>query len=428
MQAFELHYAFILSLQQSTSVLRRSFVSRYQNVLLRSCRRGPAARNYHRGMRTNAVVAHGGGPTAVINASLAGLIQEYEKRGQGLYGARYGLAGLLAGDLVDLHGLDADLVHRIGQAPGSALGSSRLPLTGEDYARLLEVFRQTEVHTFFYTGGNGSMETALRLSQAAKAANYELQVIGIPKTIDNDLYVTDHTPGYASTARYFACAARDVGEDNRSLPSPVCVLETLGRNAGWIVAATSLARHREDDAPHLIYFPERPLSLDRIAADVQRVYRRLGRVVVAVCEGQLDQGGRPFGADVDRPGSPAQRLASNLGHSLARLLSEKLGIRARAEKPGLLGRCCGEYAVPLDRREAFECGRAAAVAGAGGHAEVMVALRSDSSTFLTPLDRVARAERPLPVDWIHPDGNDVLPPFLAYAGRLVGTVPPWPHF
>jgi 6-phosphofructokinase 1 len=378
-------------------------------------------------MRTNAVVAHGGGPTAVINASMVGLIEECRGWGYGLYGARYGLAGLLRGDMVDLLALDAELVRQIGEAPGSALGSSRLPLADEDYARLLDVLRRAEVHTFFYTGGNGSMDTALRIARHARDAHYDLQTIGIPKTIDNDLLVTDHTPGYASTARFFACAARDVGEDNRSLPAPVCVLETLGRNAGWIVAATSLARRREDDAPHLIYFPERRLSLDRIAADVERVYRRLGRVVVAVCEGQLDEGGEPFGADVDRAGSQAQRLASNLGHTLARLLSEKLGIRARAEKPGLLGRCCGEFAVPLDRREAFACGRAAAVAAGAGHTDAMVALRRDSRTFLTPLETVARLERLLPADWIHPDGNDAMPAFREYAGALVGQVPGWPR-
>src|ERR1700691_2297239 len=319
-------------------------------------------------MPSNAVVAHGGGPTAVINASLAGLVEECRRRGYGLYGARYGLAGLMRGELVDLLALDAELVRQIGEAPGSALGSSRLPLAEEDYARLLDVFRRADVRTFFYTGGNGSMEAALRIARHARDAHYGLQTIGIPKTIDNDLCVTDHTPGYASTARFFGCAARDVGEDNRSLPSPVCVLETLGRNAGWIVAATSLARHKDDDAPHLIYFPERRLSLDRIAADVERIYRRLGRVVVAVCEGQLDDTGRAFGADVDRAGSDVQRLASNLGHTLARLLSEKLGIRARAEKPGLLGRCCGDFAVPLDRRGAVACGRAAGGgAGGGGH-------------------------------------------------------------
>ncbi len=378
-------------------------------------------------MRANAVVAHGGGPTAVINASLAGLMDECGRRGLRLRGARHGLAGLLRGDLVDLTAVDAGLVRRMAESPGSALGSSRLPLAEEDYERLLSLFRRQDVRVFFYTGGNGSMETALRVARYARAAGYELQVIGIPKTIDNDLCVTDHTPGYPSTARFFACAARDVGEDNRSLPPPVCVLETLGRNAGWIVAATSLARHDAEDAPHLIYVPERRVSLERIAADVERVYRRLGRATVAVCEGQIDEQGRPFGADVDRAESQAQRLASNLGHTLARLLSARLGLRARAEKPGLLGRCCGEYASPRDRREAFACGCAAAAAADAGQAGAMVALRSDSSTFLTPLETVARVERLLPAEWIHPDGNDVLPAFRDYAAALVGEVPGWAH-
>jgi len=375
----------------------------------------------------SAIVAHGGGPTAVINASLAGLIEEQRRRGQSLHGARNGLAGLLRGDLVDLLAVDPELVRQVGEAPGSALGSSRLPLAESDSERLLGVFRQADVHTFFYTGGNGSMDTALRVARYARAAGYELQVIGIPKTIDNDLCVTDHTPGYASTAHFFACAARDVGEDNRSLPAPVCVLETLGRNAGWIAAATTLARHGEDDAPHLIYVPERRLSLERIAADVERVYRRLGRAVLAVCEGQHDDRGQPFGADVDRAEIDVQRLASNLGHTLARLLSQKLGIRARAEKPGLLGRCCGPFAVPRDRREAFACGRAAAIAAAEGQGDVMVALRRDGDTFLTPLETVARAERLLPAEWIHPDGNDVTPAFREYAAPLVGEVPGWPR-
>jgi len=245
--------------------------------------------------------------------------------------------------------------------------------------------------------------------------------------------VTDHTPGYASTARYFAFAARDVGEDNRSLPSPICVLETLGRNAGWIVAATSFARRHEDDAPHLIYLPERPLSLDRIAADVESVYRRLGRAVIAVCEGQLDESGQPFGAAVDRPDVARHRLASNLGHTLAQLLAAKTGLRARAEKPGLLGRSCGPFASSLDRAEAYECGRAAARAAMEARSGCMVAIRRESgeayrsSTFLTPLETVARGERTLPLAWIAPEGNDVLPAFQDYARPLIGDVPGYPR-
>jgi 6-phosphofructokinase len=375
----------------------------------------------------NALIAHGGGPTSVINASLAGLIEEARAHRTfgNLYGARFGIRGLLDENFTELLGQDQNLVHAIARSPGSALGSSRFKLSDEDYGRLLDVFKKHDIHCFFYTGGNGSMDTALEVSRRASAAGYDIQVIGIPKTIDNDLCVTDHTPGYASTAHFFAIAAREVGEDNRSLPPPISVLEVLGRNAGWVVAATALARTREDDAPHLIYFPEKPVSLDRIAIDVERVYRRLGRVVVAVCEGQLDETGAPFGAEVDRAASAVHRLASNLGHTLARLLSTKLGLRARAEKPGLLGRCCGPLASELDRQEAGECGRAAAHAAAKGESGVMIAIRRDSqmpyrsSTFLTPLETVARTERLLPGEWINEAGNDVSAAFIEYASPLL---------
>jgi ATP-dependent phosphofructokinase / diphosphate-dependent phosphofructokinase len=220
---------------------------------------------------------------------------------------------------------------------------------------------------------------------------------------------------------------------NRSLPSPISVLEVLGRNAGWVSAATALARSHPDDAPHLIYFPEKPVSLDRIAADAEQVYRRLGRVSMVVCEGQLDEKGTAFGADVDRPASAVHRLASNLGHTLARLLSAKLNLRARAEKPGLFGRCCGPLASELDRREARECGRAAARAAHNGESRVMIAIRRESmnpyrgTTFLTPLESVAGQERLLPGEWINSAGNDVTSDFLAYASPLVPPVQPYAH-
>src|SRR6185369_8751498 len=193
-------------------------------------------------------------------------------------------------------------------------------------------------------GGNGSFGMADRIARAAGAS---MQVIGVPKTIDNDLMETDHTPGYATCARFFACAVRDIGADNRALPGQVEFLEVLGRNAGWIVAATSLARRDPDDAPHLIYFPELPLPLEKLLDDVDRVYRRLGRCVVAVCEGQLDEKGQAFGAD-ERAGSRG-KLAMNLAHRLAMLTSERLKLRSRSEKPGLLGRSWWNDEPKLDR-------------------------------------------------------------------------------
>ena len=370
-----------------------------------------------------AAIAHGGGPTAVLNASLAGVIDGCRGRMHALFGARFGVRGLVADDMVELLALPQATTGAVAHEPGSAIGSSRQELDEAGYARLLANLKARDVEVLFYTGGNGSMDTAREISGRARASGMALQVIGVPKTIDNDLLVTHHTPGYGSTGYFFACAARDVGVDNRSLPSPVCVLETLGRNAGWIAAATSFARANHDDAPHLIYLPERPVSLEQMAADVERVYRRLGRVVIAVCEGQRDENGQPFGAYVDSVGSPVHALAANLGHTLARLIAEKTGLRARAERPGLLGRSCGSLTRERDRSEAYECGQTAVRAALAGATDVMVALAGDSSTFLTPLDTVARAERTFPLEWIAPEGNDVTAAFREYAAPLIGEVP-----
>lgn len=373
-----------------------------------------------------ALLAHGGGPTAVLNSSLAGLIAGARGQYGALFGARFGLPGIPGEDLPDLLQLPPERVAEIARTPGSAIGSSRRKLDDELYDRILRELRRRDIRVVFYTGGNGSMQTALDLRAHAAEVHFELQVIGIPKTIDNDLEVTHHSPGYPSTAYFFACAARDAGVDCKSLPSPVCVLETLGRNAGWIVAATSLARKSPDDPPHLIYLPERRISLEKIAADVEAVYRRLGYVVVCVCEGQLDESGTPFGADVDRPDSDVHNLASNLGHTLAGRLSETLGLRCRAEKPGLVGRSCGPFARERDRKDAFAAGAAAARAAAEGHTGIMIALDGLGGTFLTPLESVARKERLLPPAWIAPEGNNVTGAFADYAAPLTGEVEGYP--
>jgi len=385
-------------------------------------------------LRGNAAIAHGGGPTAVLNSSLAGVYDAWTRYREDdtLFGAVFGIQGILKNDFVDLSRAPESQIRSVAQAPGSFIGSSRQGLSESDYDTILRVFRERDIHCFFYTGGNGSMDTALRLSRIARERGDDLQVIGIPKTIDNDLSVTDHSPGYASAARFFIHAARDIGMDNRALPSPICILEVLGRNTGWIAAATALARCRPDDAPHLIYFPERPMSFGRIVADVERVYRRIGRVMVAVCEGQLNDKGKPFGADVDRPDSAVHRLASNLGHTLATSLSQRISLRARAERPGLLGRSCAPLASEVDRKEAFACGRAAVKAAINGETDKMVTLiRVSNSPYecdfgLTDLQNVARLERPFPKEWISPDGNDVTGDFGQYLLPLVGKLEFWP--
>lgn len=369
-----------------------------------------------------ALVAHSGGPTAVINASLAGVVEEARLLGRvgGVWGARFGIDGILREDFVDLFGQSAEKLWAIGRAPSSALGTSRREVTPAELERLVGVLRAHDVRQFFYTGGNGSMGTAAQIAAAAAAMAYELQVVGIPKTIDNDLEETDHTPGYATTARFFACALRDIGGDNRALPGQVEFVEVLGRNAGWLVAATALARHAPEDAPHLIYFPEARLPLDRLLGDIEGVYRRLGRCVVAVCEGQLDENEEAYGAD-ERAGSRG-KLAMNLAHRLSMVAAERLGLRTRSEKPGLLGRSGLAYPCARDWRDAYACGAAAARAAVEGHSGVMVTLRHDGATGLAPLEKVAFVERLFPAEWRSEAGNDVRPEFVEWALPLIGEV------
>lgn len=376
------------------------------------------------------LVAHGGGPTPVLNASLAGVVSEVHRRGEfsALYGARFGAKGLLAGDLIDLSSLDEATLERIAVAPGSVIGSSRYKVGEDDYERILDLCRRHDIHSLLYTGGNGSMETARRLHYAARDAGADLRVIGIPKTIDNDIPVTDHTPGYASCARFFAHAARDIGADNEALPSPVTVLEVLGRNVGWVVAGTVLARHVPDDPPHLVYLPEIPLGADRLCDDVMRVYDRLGRVVIAVCEGQKDEQGGWFGADlVTAPGARDQ-LPANMGHIIARTIWDRTGVRARAEKPGLLGRSCAPLASVVDRGESWQCGEAAVRAALEDRSGEMVSIRRvstepyHSEMELVSLDQVARTERPFPPEWVSPTRNDLQPEFIEWARPIVGEV------
>jgi 6-phosphofructokinase len=381
-------------------------------------------------LRGVAVVAHGGGPTPVINASLAGLIAEAQKHPEitAVRGALYGANGLVDGHFCDLAGLGPSELESLARAPGSVLGSSRRKFEDTDYDQILDGMRRDTVRYLFYTGGNGSMGTALRLEAMAREAGWEMRVIGIPKTIDNDIAGTDHTPGYGSCARFFAHVVRDVGADNRALPPPIEVIEVLGRNVGWVVAATALARRYEDDPPHLIYVPERGLSADQLCSDVERVYRRVGRCLVAVCEGQTDERGGWFGAELGSMPGARDPLPANMGHVLAKLIWSKTGIRARAEKPGLFGRSCAALASEVDREESWRCGETALRAAVEGQSGVMVAMERvpgeayRSEMVTVPLEKVAGTERQFPWEWIAAAGNDVSPEFVRWVRPLVGEV------
>lgn len=368
-------------------------------------------------MNETAVLIHGGGPTAVWNASLAGLALE-TRRLPGfprLMAARGGFSGLWARDWINLSSLSQTRIDELADAPGSAIGSSRDIVDEAALAQAVEALQAHNTRVVFLSGGNGTMRTAHRLQLTMDST---VQVIGIPKTIDNDIPGLPWTPGYGSVARFFAHAARDAGEDNRSLPSPVLVLETLGRDTGWVTASTALARHHANDAPHLIYLPERPVSLEKVCANVDDVLHRLGRCVITVCEGMKDELGEPFGAERlhDRDGTG--RLASNLGHTLAVLIHRNLNVRARSEKPGLVGRCFAALASEPDRAHSFQCGRDAALAAAAGQSGIMV----DGQGGWVSLEEISGQLRQFPQYWISEAGNDVDPAFVEWLRPIVGPV------
>ena len=339
-------------------------------------------------------------------------------------------------DMVDLGRERLEVIEGLRSTPSAILGSCRYKLSAEDYERILAVFRAHNIRYFFYVGGNDSMDTAHRLGQLAAERKYRLVVIGIPKTVDNDLAYTDHCPGYASAARFTALSVRDAGRDSEALGSAhaVKIMEIMGRNAGWLTAASALARADPDDAPQLIYVPEHPVSLDRFLEDVQRVYERLHHVVVAACEGMKDENGNVLAEsrlpiDVDAFGH-AQR--GGVGDLLCRLVKDRLGLSTRFDKAGSIQRVFMATASPVDVQEAAAVGEMAVRHAVEGVTDQMVTLQRiadepyQCTTGLVELAKVANLEKPLPDEFLSPSGNDVTAAFIRYAAPLLGgPLPPY---
>jgi ATP-dependent phosphofructokinase / diphosphate-dependent phosphofructokinase len=377
----------------------------------------------------NLVVFQSGGVTAVINASMIGVVRESMAHQQigAIIGARHGIRGLLDGDCLDLRRQPLEMLDRVRNTPSAALGSTRHKPTEDDIVSALDALRQMDVGYLCPIGGNDSADTAHRLHQAAEAAGYDLRVVAVPKTIDNDLPHTDHTPGYGSVARAVARMARETACDTAGLPLfNVKLLEVMGRDAGWVAAATALAQEGPDDAPQLIYLPERPPTAAQIVAEVAAVVARVGWCVAVVPETLRDADGQPIGGDaayVDPFGHayPASPVAA-----LAALLSRENGLRARYDKPGSLARM---LPAPQDLDEAEACGREAVRRAVAGESDVMVTIQrvSDDPYAVaygaTPLAGIANTVRHLPDDFIRPDGRGVTDAFHRYALPLLGPEP-----
>jgi len=387
--------------------------------------------------KANAVVGQSGGPTGVINESLVGVIEEVNKYPEieNLYGAIHAVAGIVKDDFIDLKKLSADTLKKVAASPCSALASSRDKPDDEYCVKILEVFKKRNIRYFFYIGGNDSANTAHLINIMATEADYELRVFHIPKTIDNDLLVTDHCPGYGTAAKFEACALMGDDLDNRALPG-IKIDVIMGRHAGFLTAATALGRQRDDDGPHLVYVPERGVSMDKFLSDVEGVYKRIGRCVVAVSEGICDTDGVTWaeklakGVETDAHGNVQLSGTGALADFLAGQVKDKLGVkRVRADTFGYLQRSFAGLRSEVDAREAWWCGRHA-VQYAMDEVSGSVAIRRLGSgadykveLFRTELSSVAEKTKPMPDEYINAESNGVTNAFIEYAMPLTGGLP-----
>lgn len=374
----------------------------------------------------NVLIMHGGGPTAVINSSLYGVLEEAKAhRGIGhFYAARNGTGGLLKEDLLPMENIPEEDLALLQTTPGSAIGTSRDQLEKEQYCRMAEILKKRDIRYVLMNGGNGTMDTCGKLYTACREAGYEIGVMGIPKTMDNDIAVTDHSPGYGSAARYLAESVREVCADVKGLPIHVVIVEASGRDAGWITAAASLAADNGGPGPDLIYVPERPFEEDAFLADVQELLEKKSGIVVVASEGLRYADGKPIVEPIFKTGRAT--YFGDVGTHLAQVVIKRLGYKARGEKPGLLGRASIPLQSRVDREEAILAGRLACRAVLSGETGKMVAFRRlstdpyRSEPFLVDIQEVMLTEKTLPDAYLNERGNGVTEAFRDWCRPLLG--------
>ncbi len=375
-----------------------------------------------------------GGPTSVINASAAGVIQEALKQEciTAVYGAAHGIKGVLDEQFYDMSQEDPYELDLMKTTPSSALGSVRYKLKSADddetdYKRLLEVFKKYNIRYFFYNGGNDSMDTCNKISKYMQKVGYECRVMGVPKTIDNDLFGTDHCPGYGSAAKYIATSFMEVYHDARVYNTGmVTVLEVMGRNAGWLTAASALAAYK-GNGPDLIYLPELPFSIEKFLEDTENVYNKTGKVIVAISEGCKDEQGRyiaEMGSNLSKDSFGHSQLGG-AASILANIAKDKLGTKVRGIEFSLLQRCAAHVGSLTDVNEAYTAGQMAVKHAVEGKTDYMVAFeRAPGSEYkcatkLINLTDVANTEKTVPREWINKEGNGLTQDFINYALPLI---------
>jgi 6-phosphofructokinase 1 len=387
-------------------------------------------------MYRNCIVAQSGGPTTVINASLCGVIKAAMESSQidRIYAASYGIQGLMKGNIIDLTDESIEEVELLKCTPASALGSCRYMLKSyeesrEEYERIYHLFEEYKIGYFFYIGGNDSMDTVDKLSSYAEMINSDIRIMGVPKTIDNDLYGTDHTPGFGSAAKYISTCIMEIARDGAVYDKPaINIIEAMGRNAGWLAASSVLAKRDVIGAPDLIYLPEREFSIENFVSDVEKCRRDKKQVTVVVSEGVKDSEGIYIaeynsGKEVDAFGHIKMGgVAGILGDAIRDTIP---GGRVKTIEFNVLQRCAMHFASGTDIEEAYRCGHNAVTYALRGETGKMVILQRTSNepymcnTGLMAVSEVANREKKVPLSWITPEGNFVTQEAIDYMLPLV---------
>ena len=381
----------------------------------------------------NLIVAQSGGPTAAINATLAGVIKEWLSNNNGakIYGAKFGVEGILKENIIDLGELSEDDLDKLMRTPSSALGSCRYKLADPkkdeaDFKRVLEVFRKYNIGHFVYIGGNDSMDTVYRLSEYFKENGIDdITVNGAPKTIDNDLYGIDHCPGFGSTAKYIATVCSELAREVRVYDKEnILIVEIMGRNAGWLTAAAALAAEKDEEVPYLIYLSEVKLSVDKFVADLKEVMKRSKNVIVALSEGTVIETASGTDSDGEIDAFGHKQLGGN-GRILEKVLKEELKYKARYIELSLVQRCAGHCLSETDILESAELGKVAVRLGLDGLSGRMARLTRISDNpykveySSVDIKEVANKEKIVPAEWINVDKNGVTEEMLGYLRPLI---------
>ncbi|MGC3970520.1 MAG: 6-phosphofructokinase [Pirellulales bacterium] len=378
----------------------------------------------------NCLIGQSGGPTAVINASVAGVVSEALNHSsiEEVYGALNGVLGLLGEDFVDLAAESQQAIRGLRYTPGAALGTCRSKLKKPaDFDRVLEVFKAHNIRYYFHIGDGDSQETAAKIAETAKAQGYELRVIGIPKTIENDLPATDHCPGYGSAIKYIGATVKELSLDAEAMGQGdlVTIVEVMGRNSGWLAAGASLAKRRDhpNDPPHLVYLPEVPFTNEKFLDDVRRVLKREKHAVVVVGEGLVDKDSNYV--SVENADAAGHTQLGGVGETLKDLVEGQIGAKCRVARLGITQRSAAHLSSKTDADEAFLAGQAAVKAAIAGETDKLVTLlRGDGDNYtcetgLANLADVVGNPKRLPREWINEDGVSLNFQFFRYATPLI---------